>query len=121
MKCIRYKSRVAYSSNNIFSYLHTLLNFKLIVTTQEKDPRVAVESSLKTSVQCAETGKKANGVLRCRNTMRERHAKSTSVTIEITGSKIPYYSNTITLIRYMKNAEEIKALDVGEGVNMKAN
>lgn len=53
--------------------------------------------------------------------MRERHTKSTGVTTEITGSKIPYYPNTITHIRFMKKAEEIKALDVGEGVNMKVN
>lgn len=51
MKCICSKSRVARSSSSIFSCWHTLLNFKLTVTTQEKDLGVTVDSSLKTSAQ----------------------------------------------------------------------
>jgi len=83
MKRICYKSRVAYSSSNIFSYSHTLLNLKLIVTTEEKDLGVAADSSLKTSAQCTEAVKKANGVLGCVNTMSESHVKSSNVTTEI--------------------------------------
>lgn len=46
-------------------YTYTLLGFKLIVTTNEKDLGIIIDSSMKISTECAAVLMEPNEVLRC--------------------------------------------------------
>ncbi|CAM5105037.1 unnamed protein product [Natator depressus] len=63
MKCNVDKCNVMHIGKNNPNYTYNTMGANLATTNQEKDLGVIVESSLKTSTQCAAAVKKANGML----------------------------------------------------------
>ncbi|CAM4557507.1 unnamed protein product [Lepidochelys olivacea] len=57
------KCKVMHIGKNNPNYTYNMMEVNLATTNQEKDPGVSVDSSLKTSTQCAAAVKKANGML----------------------------------------------------------
>ncbi|CAM5150171.1 unnamed protein product [Eretmochelys imbricata] len=58
------KCKVMHIRKNNPNYTYNMMGANLATTNQEKDLGVIVDSSLKTSTQCAAAVKKANGMLR---------------------------------------------------------
>ncbi|CAM4625917.1 unnamed protein product [Caretta caretta] len=63
MKFIVDKCKVMHIGKNNPNYTYNMMGANLTTTNQEKDLGVIVDSSLKTSTQCAAAVKKANGTL----------------------------------------------------------
>uniref|UniRef100_A0A8C3FA90 Reverse transcriptase domain-containing protein n=1 Tax=Chrysemys picta bellii TaxID=8478 RepID=A0A8C3FA90_CHRPI len=63
MKCNVDKCKVMHIGKNNPNYTYNMMGANLATTSQEKDLGVIVDSSLKTSTQCAEAVKKANRML----------------------------------------------------------
>lgn len=90
-----------------FNHSYTLMSSELVVISQGDDVGITMDSSMKTSAQCAVAVKKASKLLGC---IKERIWKNIMAYIFLTGLHAEHYSVFITISKHITERQKEKPI-----------